>query len=320
MTKDGSGLTRRLLMRAGVLSAAVAMAGAACSNSSTPASSHVSKPKPTVTVATLPTATTIAQPVVYGYYDGHVDSMLSTDVTNQSQATAQRINYSAALAAGPASAYPALYMVTGTAAPHQPVVFSTEPGEVDYNPLWNETTVQWKTGVAPVLLVKDDQIKALASKGKLTITPTGIILNCPIVHVGKTHALPMAATVSQPVVYGYYDGHVDSMLSTDVNSKTQAKAQHINFSASMAAQLPSAFPALYVVKGTMAPHQPVVFSTQPGEADYTPLWDVTTVRWKPGVTPVLLVKDDQVKALGAQGKLTIVPSNIVLNCPIVKVG
>ena len=46
--------------------------------------------------------------------------------------------------------------------------------------------VTWKAGVTPVLLVKDDQIKSLASKGELTMTATHIILNCPIVHPTKS--------------------------------------------------------------------------------------------------------------------------------------
>ena len=41
------------------------------------------------------------------------------------------------------------------------MVFGTEPGEPDYSPLWNETTVRWKPGVKPILLFKDDQVKRL---------------------------------------------------------------------------------------------------------------------------------------------------------------
>ena len=63
-----------------------------------------------------------------------------------------------------------------------------------------------------------------------------------------------------------------------------------------------------------------MFGTEPGEDDYSPLWREITVKWKPGVTPVLLVKDDQINSLAAKGQLTAVPTNVVLNCPIVKVG
>ena len=44
--------------------------------------------------------------------------------------------------------------------------------------------MRWKSGATPVLLVKDDQIKELTSKGQLTMTATPVVLNCPIVKVG----------------------------------------------------------------------------------------------------------------------------------------
>jgi hypothetical protein len=109
--------------------------------------------------------------------------MLSTDVSDKGQATSQHINFSAALMNRPANTFPSLYMVQGKAAPKQPFVFGSEPGESDYSPVWQEVQVRWKPGVSPVLLVKDDQVKELASKGKLTVTPIPVVLNCPIVKV-----------------------------------------------------------------------------------------------------------------------------------------
>ena len=49
-------------------------------------------------------------------------------------------------------------------------MFGSEPGEDDYNPLWEEIAVTWKAGVTPVLLLRDDQIDALQKAGKLTET------------------------------------------------------------------------------------------------------------------------------------------------------
>ena len=171
----------RLLMKASVLVVLFALVSAACSKSSAPPAPPVSSG---TAPAQIPTATTITEPVTYGYYDGHIDTMLSTDVSDKAQAASGHINYSAALLSVPPSKFPALYMITGAAAPNQPMVFGTEPGETDYSPLWDETIVRWKAGVTPVLLVKDDQIKALADQGKLTIDPTPVVLNCPIVKMG----------------------------------------------------------------------------------------------------------------------------------------
>ena len=62
---------------------------------------------------------------------------------------------------------------------------TAEPGETDYNPLWEEMYVTWKSGVKPVLLVKDDQIKSLAKAKKVTLKDAHIVLNAPITKVGK---------------------------------------------------------------------------------------------------------------------------------------
>ena len=132
---------------------------------------NIGKPKPT------------AQPVYKGYYDHHLDTYLITDVSNKSQAQAMHINYSAALKT--VKGLPDQYFVRGRAAHGQLTVFGSEPGKSDYNPLWDEVWVTWKTGVTPVLLGQDDQIKGLAKKGELTMTDAHIVLNAPILKVGK---------------------------------------------------------------------------------------------------------------------------------------
>jgi hypothetical protein len=118
-----------------------------------------------------------------GYYDGHKDTFLITDVSNKAQATALKVNFSREI--GAVKAAPAQYFVKGTAAKGQLSVFGSEPGESDYNPLWEEFFVTWKPGVTPVLLVKDDQIKSLAKSKKLTLKDAHIVLNAPITKVGK---------------------------------------------------------------------------------------------------------------------------------------
>jgi hypothetical protein len=124
-----------------------------------------------------------AQPVYKGFYDHHIDTYLITDVSSKSQATAMHINYSAELKA--VKGIPDQYFVKGKAAKGQLTVFGSQPGESDYNPLWEEVWITWKPGVKPVLLGQDDQIKGLAKRGKLTMTDAHTVLNAPILHVGK---------------------------------------------------------------------------------------------------------------------------------------
>jgi hypothetical protein len=150
----------------GVLAAAAAVAAAA-----TGGLPNIGSPKMT------------AEPVYKGYYDHHVDTYLITDVSSKSQAKAMHVNYSAELKT--VKGLPLQYFVRGHAANGQTTVFGSEPGESDYNPLWEEVWVTWKTGVKPVLLGQDDQINALAKQGKLTIKDAHIVLDAPILKVGK---------------------------------------------------------------------------------------------------------------------------------------
>jgi hypothetical protein len=128
-------------------------------------------------------AKTAAHPTFQGYYDGHKDTYLNTDVSSKADAAAMHINYSARLAS--IKGLPEIYLVEGKAAPGQLAVFGSEPGEKNYSPLWSETILTWKAGATPVLLTSDTQINAVEKKGTLTERDAHVVLNCPIVKVGK---------------------------------------------------------------------------------------------------------------------------------------
>jgi hypothetical protein len=125
-------------------------------------------------------------------------------------------------------------------------------------------------------------------------------------------------SISRPAFHGYYDGHKDTYLNTDVSSKADATAMHINYSARLASI--KDLPEIYLVEGKAAAGQLAVFGSEPGEKDYSPLWSETILTWKPGATPVVLKSDTQINAVEKQGKLTERDAHVVLNCPIIKVG
>src|SRR5947209_5173392 len=79
--------------------------------------------------------TTIKRPAFHGYYDGHKDIYLNTDVSNKAQAKAMHINYAPVLKTVPLSAAPEIYLVEGKAAAGQLAVFGSEPGEKTYSPI-----------------------------------------------------------------------------------------------------------------------------------------------------------------------------------------
>jgi hypothetical protein len=147
------------------------------------------------------------------------------------------------------------------------------------------------------------------------------VLCAAVVAAAAYAAEPMmgpAHTISQTAFKGYYDGHFVTYLSTDVSSKAGARMMHINFSASIGKV--KGLPEIYLVEGRAATGQLAVFGSEPGEPDYSPLWDETILTWKPGSKPVVIKSDTQVNALEKKGVLTERPGNVVLNCPIIKIG
>jgi hypothetical protein len=117
---------------------------------------------------------------------------------------------------------------------------------------------------------------------------------------------------------GWYDNHKVLFLGTDTSSKAEATSEHINFSASLAKSLPSSDKMYLITNGAFAKRGPV-FGSQPGEANYTPLWQEVFVTWKTLSKAVPLGKDDQINDLAKKGMLTLTMSKTVLNCPIIKV-
>ena len=130
-------------------------------------------------------STTIKRPAFRGYYDGHKDTYLNTDVSDKAEAKAMHINYAPVLKSVPLKTAPEMYLVQGKAAAGQLAVFGSEPGEPSYSPIWKETILTWKASATPVLIKSDTQVDKLEKKGMLTERATSTRLNCPIIKVGK---------------------------------------------------------------------------------------------------------------------------------------
>src|ERR671930_1557625 len=69
--------------------------------------------------------TTIKRPAFHGYYDGHKDTYLNTDVSNKAEAKAMHINYAPVLKSVPLTTAPEMYLVQGKAAAGQLAVFGS---------------------------------------------------------------------------------------------------------------------------------------------------------------------------------------------------
>jgi hypothetical protein len=126
----------------------------------------------------------ISRPAFRGYYDGHKDTYLNTDVSSKADARMMHVNYAPGLKNVPLATSPEIYLVEGRAAAGQLAVFGSEPGEKDYSPIWKETLLTWKAGATPVVIKSDTQVNALEKRGVLTEKGTTTRLDCPIIKVG----------------------------------------------------------------------------------------------------------------------------------------
>jgi hypothetical protein len=126
---------------------------------------------------------TISHQAFNGYYDGHKDTYVNTDVSTKAEAKAMHVNYAPLLKTVPLKSAPEMYLVEGKAAAGQLAVFGSQPGEKTYSPIWKETIVTWKASAKPVLITSDTQIDQLEKKGLLAERATSIRLNCPIIKV-----------------------------------------------------------------------------------------------------------------------------------------
>ena len=136
--------------------------------------------------------------------------------------------------------------------------------------------------------------------------------------MGSGPKMGPTSTIKRPAFHGYYDGHKDTYLNTDVSSKSDARAMHIDYSARIGSV--TGLPEIYLVEGRAATGQLAIFGSEPGERDYSPLWSETILTWKAGATPVVLTSDTQINAVEKKGTLTERDAHVVLNCPIIKVG
>jgi hypothetical protein len=137
-----------------------------------------------------------------------------------------------------------------------------------------------------------------------------------------------------PLMSGLYDGKPVSFITTEVSDKAM-KDQMGNFTGSPVNYAPNLTKAqdigdLWIfkngVKGAgLMGFQVTVFNSIPGDPAYTPLWRVNLAEWKTttgtnATTPTILGADDIIADAVKKGQITVTPTKVVVNCPIVQWG
>lgn len=147
-------------------------------------------------------------PLQICYYNGGKSFYLATDASDQAVAKSFGANYVPQLANvlrdTQNKAFDNIYLVTNfkqfNVLPSSPNPVGPDNADQSYTPLWQVTQVTWKT--TPRVLTSEDAILDAQSKGELTVTPTNIIVVCPVVFTTFGGRLPQAK-----VILGAYDDH-----------------------------------------------------------------------------------------------------------------
>jgi hypothetical protein len=114
---------------------------------------------------------------------------------------------------------------------------------------------------------------------------------------------PTKAVAKQPAVPGFYEG---------------TTVRYYNFGPIKLEPGNKLAPIWSVTNGAAGQHN--IIDTVPGKADYTPLWQLNMVTFKPGATPHLLKSKADVDAAVKAGEVTVAQTSTVLNCPVLGFG
>jgi hypothetical protein len=178
---------------------------------------------------------------------------------------------------------------------------------------------------------------AVTSKAWLRLSSVQFVLaSLPLLLASAcTTVLPLAGTgqVSLPVLHGWFEGEEVFYITTDVSQADVAEAKGANFAPRLADALPagpsvpgrrSSVDKVYAVinfqQDSVFASAPFPMGSASRDAVYSPLWQMVKVTWASGKVPRTLKSEEAVLAAVDSGLVTLEPTRVVLNCPIVHRG
>ncbi len=135
--------------------------------------------------------------------------------------------------------------------------------------------------------------------------------------------------VTIPLTKGYVKGSEVFYISTEASDKdladslTKLTGFRVAYTPALQKTPADALAQIYAFKNGIEGagplgFQPNVADSQPGDANYSPLWAINIVEWKEGVVPRELKSQIEVLDAQASNELTVTASGFVVNCPFVQ--
>jgi hypothetical protein len=131
-------------------------------------------------------------------------------------------------------------------------------------------------------------------------------------------------TATFPVVFCWYKGQPALYIQTDASDVSTAEQQGVNLVPQLANAINApggAVDDIYKIanfkQGNIIPSAPIPAGPTNSDPNYTPLWRVTVVTWRPGTTPHILKSEEELFAARDAGLVILQKTDIVLNCPVI---
>jgi hypothetical protein len=305
------------------------------------------------------TSVPITIPLTQGYVKGSEVFYISTEASDKGLAdhlteiSGFRVSYTPTLQKTPSDALAQIYAfengIKGSGPlGFQPNVADSQPGDINYSPLWAVNIVKWNDGIAPRELKSQTEILTAQTKNDLTVTSSGFVVNCPFVKWnGDTLQIREEKTLTDDTPYGGGqvlkvdtekmqvtfvahrgfgpDGSTIYYIATDASKKDVADMLGVTFVERTGSTLLSAVSSdLYVftngIKGSgPMGYQASIGSTNVGDEFYSPLWRIQATTWKDPSSAEFLTMTNQITSAGSKGALTTEVAGVVVNCPFIEV-
>jgi hypothetical protein len=128
-----------------------------------------------------------------------------------------------------------------------------------------------------------------------------------------------AGAVPVKTYTGYYNDTAVYFASFETNDFQFAVVNNLVYAPRLSQVNGSTAPAMIFFANAAYP-QSVVLQTEPGQPDYSPLWQVVTATWI-GTQPMPLITSfGAAQQWAAQGQLAMVPTGILFNGPVIRVN
>jgi len=278
-----------------------------------------------------------------GWFNGGDAWFIRTDASDQTFAEAEELVHVPLLknALEAEGSYATFYRFVDGADDQRPVL-STVPTEENFTSAFQIVDVAFSA--EPEALNSAAAVEDAAAAGTVTLTPTGIIVNYPLV-VWPDGGLPVDPDLMMPLgggplveapdlekgrvtfkLHQCYPG--SRYIATDTSAVPMAPMMGVVGSAPTQLLLEAKATAPIYVFGNGLPgpgpmgFQPSIFNAKAGDALWSPFWSHITLMWKDPAQATVLKSEPEVLEAVTSGQLELFngtpdthPDGFVVNCP-----